>query len=313
VLLSFIITGVFTVVASFMSLRLQRKKSSQLHETSVESNGTSSVNVRNHVLELFLGLVVLVCGFAEYYRSALGGNDNFWHVADVACFSMFSHAATLLALRAFFREHKKLAYARVSFMIVVFGLWATIGYYMLHRSGPYYKTPPIVRFWHGATYFEYFGVFWAYILTCVPIFISNEAIGVGRAISSNDTCGLGGRLRIWKEKCILSSPKWCNPVSLLTLLVIRILFSFDKGPKCMAYALSITFRVLFSRNGIGVMLFILWLFTLSALGVAFFTGKKGMAWDFGQLLSLAMVVLPLQSIPSAIASTLQFDMSLASS
>jgi hypothetical protein len=61
------------------------------------------------------------------------------------------------------------------------------------------------------------------------------------------------------------------------------------------------------------MLFILWLFTLSALGVAFFTGKKGMAWDFGQLLSLAMVVLPLQSIPSAIASTLQFDMSLASS
>ncbi|KAE9381117.1 hypothetical protein N431DRAFT_457728 [Stipitochalara longipes BDJ] len=217
--------------------------------------------------QLLLGLVVLICAFAEYYRSALGGNDNFWHAADVACFSMFSHAAMMLALRAFFREHQKLATARISLMVVVFGLWAIIGYYMLHPSGPYYKTTTIVRFWHSATYIEFVGVFWVYILTCVPIFISEEAISVGRAISSNDA------------RCF-----------------------FEESQKWKTYALTIIFNLLFSWAGIGVVVIILWLFTLSALAVGFFTSKREMGWDFRQLLSLAIVVFPLQSVPSAIAS-----------
>jgi len=311
------------VLSSFVSLGLQRrieqKDSSQLHESNTEPHSTFSENFWTHVLEdfliqlsdqqLLLGLVVLVCAFAEYYRSSLGGNDNLWHAADVACFSMSSHAATMLALRVFFREHKKLAAARVSLMIVVFGLWSTIGYYMLHPGGPYQKTMPIVRFWHGATYIEFIGVSWAYTLTCVPIFISNEAIAVGRAVSANDRHRLGESLKIWEEKCMLSSRRWYNIVSLLKLprsIVIGLLSSLKEGPKWKTYVLSIIFGIFFSRGCTGVVLSVLWLFTLSALGVSYSSSKRGMSWDFGQLLSLAMLLLPLQSFPSAIASTFQF-------
>jgi len=110
----------------------------------------SSDGFWTHVLEAFLiqlpdqqlllGLLVLICSIVEYYRSSPGGNDNLWHAADVACFSMFSHDAAVLAPRGFLHENKKLAAARVWLMIVVFVLWATIGYYILHPSRPYHKT-----------------------------------------------------------------------------------------------------------------------------------------------------------------------------
>ena len=156
--------------------------------------------------------MVLVCAFVEYYRTSLGGNDNLWHAADVACFSMVSHAATVLALRAFFRENKTLAAVRVSLMITVFALRATIGYHMLHTDGPHHMSKPIFRFWQGATYIEFVGLIWAYILTCVPIFIFKEAVAVGRAKSSNDNLGLGESLRIWERQCMSSARKWYNPI-----------------------------------------------------------------------------------------------------
>jgi hypothetical protein len=260
--------------------------------------------------QLLLGLVVLICAFAKYFRSRLGGNDNLWHAADVACFSMFSHAATLLALREFFRQRRKLAAARVSLMMVVFALWATIGYYMLHPAGPRHKTKPIVRFWHGATYIEFLGVSWAYILTCVPIFISDEATAVCKAISSDDMLRFGESLIISEKSCMSSSRKWYNPVALLDLprsVVIRLLFSVKVSSKWKASVLGIIFSIFFSRRCTGIVLFILWSFSLSALGVGFHSSKGGMNWDFGQALSLAMVFLPLQSLPSTIASTLHFD------
>lgn len=308
------------MISSLESLRQQRitdrRQPSHLRENDAESHDTLSVELWTQALEefliqlsdqqLFLGLVVLVCAFAVYFRTALGGNDNLWHAADVACFSMFSHAATVLALRTFFREHKKLAAVRVLLMITVFALWATIGHYMLHPGGPYHKAKSIVLFWRGATYIEFIGVTWAYTLTSVPIFISNEAIAVGRAISSNDNRRLGESLRIWEQKCVLSSRKWYNPVSWLRVprfMVVRLLFSLEGDSKWKKYVLSIIFSTCFSQSGTAVILCALWLFTLSALVVGFIPNMGELGWDFGQLLSLAMVILPLQSFASAIAST----------
>lgn len=314
--------GVLTAISSIESLRLQcraeRRESSQLHEREA-SNNTSSVDFRTQMLEdvliqlsdqqLLLGLVVLICAFAEYYRSALGGNDNLWHAADVACFSMFSHAATLLALQAFFREHRRLATMKVSLMVVVFALWAVIGYYMLHPSGPYHKTMPVVRFWHGAIYIEFIGVSWAYTMTCVPVFISDEAIAIGRAISSNNNSGLIESLKLWEDKCLSSSRRWYNPLQRPPSVVFKILSSFTKGPKWKTSVLRIAFSILFSRCCIEIILLILWLFTFSALVFSFVTNKNRRVWDFGQSLSLATAFLPLQSLPSTIASKFQFKLS----
>jgi hypothetical protein len=47
----------------------------------------------------------------------------------------------------------------------------------------------------------------------------------------------------------------------------------------------------------------LWLLTLASLVTGFIASNSGMDWDFGQLLSLSMVLLPLQSFASAIAGT----------
>jgi len=83
--------------------------------------------------QLLVGLVVLVCTFAKYFWEAVNhGNDNLWHSADIACFSRFSHAATVLALQQHFRENQRLAAIRVSLMIAVFALWMT--HYILRGS-----------------------------------------------------------------------------------------------------------------------------------------------------------------------------------
>jgi hypothetical protein len=160
------------VISSLASLLYQRtverQKLAQRHDNNAETPDTLSTEVWTHVLEdfliqlldqqLLLGLVVLVCAFVVYFRKALGGNNNLWHAADIASFSMFSHAATVLALRTYFRKHKKLAAIRVFLMMSVFALWATVGYYILHPDGPYHKLTPIVRFWQAATYFEFLGI-----------------------------------------------------------------------------------------------------------------------------------------------------------
>lgn len=323
--LAFVITGCLTVISSLGSLRLQRiierRQPSQPCENDAEPHDAFSAEFWARVLEefliqlsdqqLLLGLVVLVCAFTQYYRTALGGNDNFWHAADVACFSMLSHAATVLALRAFFRANKKLAAVRIFLMITIFALWATIGYYMIHPDGPHHKTKPIIRFWRGATYIEFVGITWAYILTCAPIFVSNEAIAVGRAISSNNSEKFGESLRIWQRKCIRASRRWYNPISLLELpsfIVMRLLFSLEEHAKWKRHALGVIYSVFFSRTGTAVVLFVLWLFTLSALGVGFISDGRALSWDFGQRLSLSMVALPLHSLVlTMIPSTSQFN------
>jgi hypothetical protein len=280
VVLAFVIAGVLTVSSSSVSLLLQRrsrrKSSLQPHESNIEHHSTFSSDFWAHVIEefliqlsdqqLFLGLVVLICAFVKYYRSALGGNDNLWHAGDVACFSMASHAITLLALREFFRENKILASIRVSLMVIVFGLWTKIGYLMLRPDGPHYKAPPIVYYFQIATYIEFFGIPWVYTLTCVPLFISNEALNVGKAISSYDIHGLGESLKIWEEKYTSSNQRCHNLVTLLNLLrsiVIKFLISLNEGPKWKTRILSTIFNIFFSRVCRAVVLCLFWLLTLN--------------------------------------------------
>ena len=192
-------------------------------------------------------------------------------------------------------------------MMVVFALWAVIGYYELRPDGSYHKPIPIVSFWHGATCIEFIGTFWAYVLTCFPIFISDEAIAVGRALSSSDEPALRESLRLWEKRCLVPSQKWCSPASLINMfrrISVEFLIYVADGARWNKYILRVTFSVLCSRQTIRVLLSGMWVFTLSALSVGYFTSSHGMDWNFGQLLSLAMVILPVQSFISAIASTL---------
>jgi hypothetical protein len=210
-----------------------------------------------------------------------------------------------LALGVFSRENRILACVRVSLMIVIFALWARIGYLMLYPDGRYHKALPIVRYFQSATYIEFFGIPWVYTLTCAPLFISSEALAVGKAISSYNTHRLRESLRIWEEKCTSSSPRCYKLITLLNLLqsiFIELLISLNKGPKWKTYILSTVFNISFSWACTALVLSFLWLLTFTSLAAGFFASKSGMGWDFGQLLSLAMVLLSLQSIASAIAS-----------
>ncbi|RDW57062.1 hypothetical protein BP6252_13877 [Coleophoma cylindrospora] len=317
VMLAFVLAGAMTMVASIMSLVLQYKRDRQDSIPICQNNPMSGkvlpIDFWIHVWEefllqfsdqqLLLGLIVLVCAFLEYFHSSLGGNDNFWLAADVACFSMFNHALTMLALLTFFRKHKRLAVLRIFFMMVVFGLWATIEFYELYPSGPYHKPIRLVRFWHSATYIEYFGVSWTYVFTCFPVFISKEAITVGRAICSKDANKLREGLKVWKEKHTSSSRRWYTllPNEFRSTLV-RLLFRLENSSKRKRDTISILYVLFLSKTGTGVILSTLWFFTISALGVAFFSSTGIDSWDYGQAPSLTTALLPVQSFLSAIAS-----------
>jgi len=135
-----------SLVVICVSFATAKKRPKKLIATPWEHHSTFSSDYWAHAIEvfliqlsdqqLFLGLVVLICAFMKYYRYALGSNDNLWHAGDVACFSMASHAITLLALRECLRENKILAGIRVLLMIIIFGLWMKIGYLMLRPDGP---------------------------------------------------------------------------------------------------------------------------------------------------------------------------------
>jgi hypothetical protein len=328
--IAFILTSSLTVVSSLASLWLQRRikqrKSPALDKNTAKSTDAESPilcsnDVWAHVLEhfilqlsdqqLFVGLIQLICAFGTSYRDAVAHKTkNLWHAADVACFSIFSHAATMLALRAHFRMHKMLAAVRVSLMVTVFLLWAEIGRLILRP--PRCPSKPQGHFYRSAVRIEIIGIIWVYILTCVPIFISEEASAVGRAISSNDQDGLKSELNSWYEKRMSSHRNWYHHTSLLATpgrILVKLLSSIQRGPKWKLHVLFLIHNIFFSRHSIALIIFIFWAFAFVALCTTAHTYSRKLrdGFDFGQLLSLGMVILPVQSLLSAICSKSYFD------
>ena len=115
------------------------------------------------------------------------GGNNLWNAADVVCFSCMTHGATLLTLRDYFRRHRILALCRVCAMYSIYILFLVIIVQILkpdHKKNPRPTLPSrIGHFWHAASYIEAIGIFWMYVITCIPIFMSDEATRVRVAIA----------------------------------------------------------------------------------------------------------------------------------
>ncbi|KAF4282729.1 hypothetical protein KXX16_000818 [Aspergillus fumigatus] len=73
--------------------------------------------------QLVTELLLLVCGYAQYWRSSVHhGANNLRTVTNVVCYSSFTHAATLLSLRPYFQRHRKLATLRAFTMYIIYSL-----------------------------------------------------------------------------------------------------------------------------------------------------------------------------------------------
>jgi hypothetical protein len=87
--------------------------------------------------QLVTGLLLLVCGYAQYWGSSVHhGANNLWIVTDVVCYSSFTHAATLLSLCPYFQRHRKLATLRVVIMYIIYGLWLVVAVRILSPNKP---------------------------------------------------------------------------------------------------------------------------------------------------------------------------------
>ena len=83
------------------------------------------------------------------------------HADSRVQFSSVTHAATLVALRSYFRKHRNLALIRVVMMWITFCLYIVVAVGVLKKGKPKHsaKLPFwLAQFWHAATYIDVFGV-----------------------------------------------------------------------------------------------------------------------------------------------------------
>lgn len=271
--------------------------------------------------QLVVGLLLLICAYIKYWPSSVvyGGN-NLWTATDIVCFSSFTHAATLLTLRPYFRKHKRLATGRVVMMYIIYILWLVVAAQILSPTKPRGSTkepPAIAHFWHAATYIEALGVMWIYLITYLPIFLSKAATKVRNAISEGrerdfyvvNAWILHHRWR--KPTAVERRTIWkrFNPYAVVRRFLTRFAVRFSElyvitRSIWLRRMLWVVAELLFPWYIAGIILGVLWAFSLGALILSLWQSGLASSWDFGQLLPAFMVLLPFQSLISAIAGML---------
>jgi hypothetical protein len=269
--------------------------------------------------QLIVGLLLLVCAYVKYWPSSVVyGADNLWIATDIACFSNYTHAATLLSLRPYFRRHHRLATARVIVMYIIYILWMIPAGYILSPKKPHHsekKTTVVARFWHATTVIEAIGMMWIYLITYLPIFLSEEAYTVRNVISEGsreDFEPVRAWIRRHEDRQSLgrvprTTWKKYNPYAVSRRHLTRFALCFGKRyineksrwRRAILWALS---ELFFPFYVTGILLVLLWAYSLGAL--AFALRQSGLArysWDFGQLLPVLMVLLPFQGLVTTIS------------
>jgi hypothetical protein len=336
VLVGFILTGTITFISSYTTLWLRRLSSNprnqpyflkKLTPHSVTDPAEFWISILTELVlqlsdqQLIVGLLLLICAYIKYWPSSvIEGSNNLWTATDIVCFSSFTHAATLLTLRPYFRKHRQLATGRVIMMYIIYILWLVVAVQILSPNKPRGSTKEpqvIANFWRAATYIEALGVMWIYLIAYLPIFLSKEAAEVRDVISKGSKGDLevvkawidhhkrrnssGSVLRtVWKKY---------NPYAFARRYLTRFAVRFSelyvntksKWLRCMLWAAA---ELLFPWYIAGIILGVLWAFSLGALILSLYQSGLASSWDFGQLLPAVMVLLPFQSFISVIAGTL---------
>lgn len=87
---------------------------------------------------------------------------------------------------AYFQRHRKLATARVVIMYIIYGLWLVVAVRIISPNKPKdsEKLPSVAsKFRHAATVIEVIGIMWIYLLTYLPVFLSEQAAEVRTIVS----------------------------------------------------------------------------------------------------------------------------------
>jgi hypothetical protein len=204
-------------------------------------------------------------------------------------------------------------------MYVIYILWLVVATQILSPNKPpgSEKEPRVIGdFWHAATYIEALGVMWIYLITYLPIFLSEKAAEVRNAIGEGPRgdfevvkAWIGHHRRrrstgsvirtVWKRYNLYAVAR-----RYLTRLAVRFSELYvSPGPKWRQWLLWGTAELLFPCYIAGIILGVLWAFSLGALILSLYQSGLASSWDFGQLLPAFMVLLPFQSLASVFAGT----------
>ena len=269
--------------------------------------------------QLLLGLLLIICAYIQYWPSAIVfGTDNLWTAGDIVCFSIFTHAATLLSLRSHFRHHRKLATARIIVMFVVYGLWFIVAMMELAPYKPKNSTKKastLSQFWHAAIVIEALSIMWIYLIVYVPLFLSEEGTVVRSIISERDETRFES-IRIWimqhkrrRSSGFSNRMGWrsYNPYALarskLTDLAVKFAHLYVQPMSATRrWFLWLSAELLFPWQIASYVITLTWVFSLAALIVSLVqSGLATDSWKFGQLLPAVLVLLPFSSLATAIA------------
>jgi hypothetical protein len=205
-------------------------------------------------------------------------------------------------------------------MYIIYILWLVVATQILSPNKPRgsEKEPRVIGdFWRAATYIEALGVMWIYLITYLPIFLSKEAAEVRNVISE----GSNGDFKFVEEwvnhhgrrrstgSVFRTTWKRYNLYAITRRYLTRFAVRFCKlyispGPKWRQWLLWVIAELLFPCYIAGIILGVLWAFSLGALILSLYQSGLASSWDFGQLLPAFMVLLPFQSLASVFAGTL---------
>ena len=246
------------------------------------------------------------------------GTDNLWTAGDIVCFSIFTHATTLLSLRPHFRHHLRLATFRIVTMFIVYGLWLIVGIMELNPNKPKNsekKESALSQFWHAAVVIEALAIFWIYLICYLPLFLSKEATAVRDAISKRDERHFD-EIRSWimyhrrrRSTGFASHTGWRrhNPYAVIRRRLTRLAVKFAEFyikpmTPSRRWWLWLAAELMFPWYIASIVLSITWLFSLGALIVSLIqSGLASDTWSFGQLLPAVLVLLPFGSFVTAVA------------
>lgn len=205
-------------------------------------------------------------------------------------------------------------------MYIIYILWLAVATQILSPKKPAgsEKLPRVIAtFWHAATYIETLGVMWIYLITYLPIFLSKEAAEV-RNVISHGSSGDFEVVKTWisyhrrrrsSGSVIRTRWKRYNLYAVVRRYLTRFAIRFSElyispGPKWRQWLLWGTAELLFPCYIAGIILGVLWAFSLAALILSLYQSGLASSWDFGQLLPAFLVLLPFQSLASVFAGTL---------
>ncbi|GFF42801.1 hypothetical protein IFM51744_05267 [Aspergillus udagawae] len=202
-------------------------------------------------------------------------------------------------------------------MYIIYGLWLVVAVRIPSPNKPKdsQKLPSLAsRFWHATTVIEAIGIMWIYLLTYLPVFLSEQAMDVRTivsrvSLSTQDIAFIQEWLALVKPllHSAASGSTWhrYNPYAIAKRCLFKMAVAFSEryveaGSKLTRRIISLIAELISPWSTAGVWLALLWAFSLGALIYSLLQNGLTSSWDFGQLLPVFMILLPIVSLVTSI-------------